>query len=142
MYKFIKELREEYLVNEEYINSIEKKYDITFPLILKDYYLKYNGSRIKECRFNIDGFGYGVYGMVQIMYGGYPFEKKIENDRMDGFISPSMIAFAYNGGGDYFYCDLKDGKIYVIYDIIENPIYICDSVSEFFKIMEENIYKE
>ncbi len=142
MYKFIKELRKEYVVTDEDINEIEEKYDIHLPLVLRDYYLNYNGAKVKKSVFYVDGFEHSVWQMVQIKYGEIPLEEVIENDRMDGFIPKTMIPLAYNEGGDYFYCNLTDGKVYVMYDIIENHIYICDSVSEFFRIMEENICKE
>lgn len=42
-------------------------------------------------------------------------------------------------GGDYFYWDVRDENVYMIYcDDIENPVWVCKSIKAFFELMENN----
>ncbi len=46
---------------------------------------------------------------------------------------------ARNEGGDYFYWDVRDENVYMIYcDDIENPVWVCESIKAFFELMENN----
>lgn len=140
MFNFVSQIREENLVTQEDISIIEEKWNFKFPPILVEYYLKYNGSKISLCVFTVDNNEYEISEIVQIKHGICPFEFIIKNDREDGFIPLSFIPVANNRGGDYYYWDEKDGKVYLIYtDDIENPIFICDSVEKLFEIMESCI---
>ena len=54
-FKFILSNEKDKNVTSEYINSIEKLFNIKFPNILRYYYLNYNFSDAKECSFKIYG---------------------------------------------------------------------------------------
>ena len=61
----------------------------------------------------------------------------VENDREAGFIDEHLYPLACNEGGDYFYWDIRDENVYMLYcDDIENPVWICASVKEFFDLLE------
>lgn len=137
--KFIEEKKEKFKVTQQDINTIEEQYDIIFPEYLKEFYLEYNGATIKLCKIFVDGYMYGISEMIQLKYGECNFEYILEGDREDKIIPFSMIPIANNEGGDYYYLDMEDGKIYLFFcDDIENPIYICENIESLFKLMNES----
>lgn len=142
MYNFIKQIRDDYHIKKEEIETIEKKYKILFPKILKDYYLKYNGDIIKLCIFTVDGYEYSIVKMVQLKYGTATFEHIVDNDREDGIIEENLLPIARNEGGDYYYWDTISENVFLYYcDDIENPIFICENIEELFKILESSCSK-
>ena len=80
------------------------------------------------CVFGI--FHFGLY---------YLYSSTIKNDREDGIIDEHLYPLARNEGGDYFYWDVRDENVYMIYcDDVENPVWVCDSIKAFFDLMENN----
>lgn len=139
MYSFIKKMKDDEKITIEDIAEIEKTFSFQMPEILKEYYLANNGASIHRCFFSVDGYEVEVAKLVELKYGYLPLEKIIEMDRKDGFISPNMIPIARNSGGDYYYWDSKSGKVYLfLCDSIENPIWICQNVEEFFSLLQKN----
>ena len=139
MYKFIREYGREYLVNEKEIRAIEEMLDISFPPILKKFYINYNGARIYLCQFWVDGYEYEISELVYLKYGKCSLENVIKNDREDNIIPYNMIPIANNRGGDYYYWDALSENVFLYYcDDIENPIFICDNINTLFKIMDNN----
>jgi len=139
MYSFIKKMKDDEKITIEDIAEIEKTFSFQMPEILKEYYLANNGASIHRCIFSVDGYEVEVAKLVELKYGYLPLEKIIEMDRKDGFISPNMIPIARNSGGDYYYWDSKSGKVYLfLCDSMENPIWICQNVEEFFSLLQKN----
>lgn len=139
MYKFIKECRKEYLVNEEYIKKIEEFFNIKLPFILKEFYCKYNGAKINLCIFYIDDYKYEISEISPLKYGKCCVEKLI-NARKDHNIPFNMIPFGNTRGGDYYYWDILTKNVYLFYhEDIENPVYICENIEEMFNIMSKNL---
>ena len=139
MYSFIKKMKDDEKITIEDIAEIEKTFSFQMPEILKEYYLANNGASIHRCIFSVDGYEVEVAKLVELKYGYLPLEKIIEMDRKAGFISPNMIPIARNSGGDYYYWDSKSGKVYLfLCDSIENPIWICQNVEEFFSLLQKN----
>ena len=139
MYSFIKKMKDDEKITIEDIAEIEKTFSFQMPEILKEYYLANNGASIHRCIFSVDGYEVEVAKLVELKYGYLPLEKIIEMDRKNGFISPNMIPIARNSGGDYYYWDSKSGKVYLfLCDSIENPIWICQNVEEFFSLLQKN----
>ena len=139
MYSFMKKMKDDEKITIEDIAEIEKTFSFQMPEILKEYYLANNGASIHRCIFSVDGYEVEVAKLVELKYGYLPLEKIIEMDRKDGFISPNMIPIARNSGGDYYYWDSKSGKVYLfLCDSIENPIWICQNVEEFFSLLQKN----
>ena len=136
MYSFIESNDAKCQLNIDDILEIENKFNIKFPNILKEYYIKYNGSQIKECYFSINGNDYNVNEIISLKYGKYSFEKEYEQVIENRYISNIYIPFAKDISNQSYYFNLKDNKIYYIsIDDIINPIFICDSIDEFFEIL-------
>lgn len=139
MYKFIEEQYSNQLVKNDELLEIEKKYNVTFPPILREYYLKFNGAKIKLCQFEIEGFEYEISELVPLKYGYCCWEKVKENDLQDGLIAENLFPIANNRGGDYYYWDKNTEEIYLIYcDDIEEPIQICESIQRLFDLMSNS----
>ncbi len=142
MYKFIKSVYKSQATEQD-INDLEKKWNICFPKLLKEYYMKYDNSKIYICRIIVDGFEHELSGILPIQGTGYSLNQAINNDRLDELISEEYTPFAYNRGGDYYYWNSTDEGIYVIYcDDIESYIHICDGFETFFSIMEAGVVIE
>lgn len=147
-------------VTNEDISRIEKKFSIVFPDILKEYYLKYNGMYIHTVELSYDdGEITGVGGIIPVITnemidGTIPDEYSVEcikeNELNEPYnrVLPNLIPFAINEGGDYYYWDTKDGKVYISFNADEDengteiPYYICSSVDEMFRLMSEEYEKE
>ncbi len=139
MYNFIKKVKDEELVTISDILAIEKEFNFQMPEMLKEYYLSYNGASIHDCIFSIDGYEVEVAKLVELKYGVLPLEKIINMDRQDGLIPSNMIPIARNSGGDYYYWNNQNGQVYLyLSDNIEDPVWICESVEEFFLLLQNN----
>lgn len=141
MYKFIEKIKTEYLVNETDIKNTEEKWNISFPTLLKEFYLNYNGAELNLCIFVLEGYEHEISEFIPLKYGECNFDDIIKNDREDGIISNNMIPLASNRGGDYYYWNSIDESIVLFYcDDIENPIYICKNIRELFELMENSLF--
>lgn len=118
------------------IRNLENKYKIRFPEVLRKYCLEFDGARIKLQRLEIRGYSCEVSGIVPICGDGLSFEKIVENDRADGFISEDFYPLAADRGGDIYYWDAESEHVYLMLaDDIENPFLVSDSVSDFFGLL-------
>ena len=138
--EFIEKINNDMIINESDVLKFEKLIGRDVPDVLRDFYRSYNGASIKLCIFDIDGYDFEVFEILPLVHGKCCVEKIYEDDREDGYIRESLIPLANNSGGDYYYWDKNDEKIYLIYcDDIENEILIADSKEDFFDIMNKNI---
>lgn len=138
MYKFLREPSSKVDTEkiEKTVQGLERKYGISFPSAVKDYALEADGASIKLCCFEIDGYVCEVSKIIPVCNGNLTFEKIADNDRVDGFISPSLYPLASNRGGDFYYWDANSDAVYLIFaDDIENPFKICSSTEEFFNLL-------
>ena len=69
MFKFIISKDVEKNVTDEYIDSIEKSMNIKFPSILREYYLKHNFCKNKECCFEMYGVEFILDCIIPLKYG-------------------------------------------------------------------------
>lgn len=135
MFEFIKSDNEDAKVTVEYIEGLEEKMQIKFPTILKEFYLKHNGAKIKECCFEIYETEFFIYSLCDLNYGRMPVEKILEKITSNEGIPNQCYPIAEDDI-NYYYWDTRDGKIYYyMIDDIEHPIIICNSVEEFFEIL-------
>ena len=140
MYPFLTDAQasspDEIAKNAARIKSLESKYDISFPDELKTYYTHYDGKKIKLCTFQVGNAEYEVSKIVPVGGDGLTFEKIVDNDREDGFISCEFYPLASNRGGDLYYWELGSKNIFLIYgDDVEHPHYICQNISDFFELL-------
>lgn len=79
MFKFIESEELDKKVTEDYINELEKKMKIVFPNILREYYLKHNFSKEKECTFRIEGIDadFILNCIIPLKYGKVSLEKTV-----------------------------------------------------------------
>lgn len=163
MYRFIKEKRPGFEITPEEIQEIEERYGIQFPDALAKFYLEYNGAYVKLCYFEADEdeddeydddeyeddaeeeddnfeyeyeeYPYEVRSMMPLRYGELTFEHVLANDR--DYMDADMFPIASNQGGDYYYWDRNNEKVYLYYDDIENPIFICHTIKRFFEKLSD-----
>ena len=143
MYQFIQNTAnvssDALLHNISLIISMEQKYGISFPDVLRDYYIHYNCYKISLCVFRINNNEYEVAKIIPLDGDTLTFEKIVDNDRADGFISSNFYPLASNRGGDLYYWDCNTQNLFLVYaDDVEHPISICHSITEFFKLMSDS----
>ena len=120
----------------EKIRNLEKKYNIVFPPILKKYYEKHDGQKIRLCMLNVRGYECEISKMVPIISDKLSFEELTDGDRSDGILPTSFFPLARDRGGNYYYWDAVSGKVfYVPIDDYGHPFKVADSVQELFEIM-------
>jgi len=142
MFKFIESEELDKKVTEDYINELEKKMKIVFPNILREYYLKHNFSKEKECTFRIEGIDadFILNCIIPLKYGKVSLEKQYEWVLKDDYLSNELIPLAIDMDEDNYYWNSKTGKVYYIsLSNVENKILVCNSVDEFFEILNKSV---
>lgn len=146
-------------VSYDDISSVEKKFGIEFPSVLKEFYLKHNGRYIHMTYIDVDDAecdGEDSYISVDAIlplvgrnpHPYYSVEAITEEQIQEGWIPDNFIPFAITQGGAYFHWKVDDGKVYIIYDEGTGvdggwtKYLICSSVEEMFKRMNEAYEKE
>lgn len=146
-------------VTEADIDRIEKKFKITFPEILREYYLKHNAKFINGVTIQEPGGEEAdIYNIIPLigtplykdgLKNGYSVEciKDSEMNEPEEFgclrIRNNFIPLALDMGGNIYYWDSNDGKVYISYnadedeDGLETPYFVCSSVEEMFGLMDE-----
>ncbi len=136
MFKFVNGQEKEHLDSINKVEQLEKKYNIIFPDVLKEYYKKYDGEKIILSTFEKNGYECEVAKIVPIIAEKMDFEKITDNDRIDGFISEDLYPLARDRGGNYYYWSSKNEKVFLILvDDFENPFEVANSVKEFFDLL-------
>lgn len=140
MYKFMKETSKKFeKVSEDEIKRVENKYNIRFPEVIRNYYLEYNIEYIRTVYFHAGINGnkeFGVHGINEFKN----VEKYKDIEIKEGWTHDGFYPFAYDEGGNTYYWSSIDGKVFLLYnDDIENEIFVCNSVKEMFKLMEDKI---
>ena len=132
-------------ITQEYIKEFQNKYNVKLPEILKEYYLKYNKSDIKECEFYLydEEYNFCVEYLYSLNYGTQPVEKHLDKWIPENeYIPNSWIPLACDVDNDDYYWDKETGKVFFLsLENVENPIPICDSVEEFFKLLNYVVEK-
>lgn len=120
------------------IAEIEKKYQMKFPAALRNYYLSYGDCLIHTCEFQINGVLREVNAIIPLSFNErLHFSKIVERERAEEWIPKTFYPFAYDSGGNYYYWDATNGKIYLIFsDDVDKPKGICDSIDDFFSLLE------
>lgn len=151
-------------ITEADIDRIEKKFRITFPDVLKRYYLKHNakfihGEKIQELGGE-EAYIHDIFPLISIpinefgVKNDYSVECIKDNEMNEpnefGYlrIRNNFIPLAINQGGNIYYWDSNDGKVYISYNAdedengLEIPYYVCSSVGEMFRLMDEAYERE
>ena len=122
------------------VKEVENKFNIKIPQVLKKYYLKYGNSRIKTSEFKIDNLLTDVSEIVSIDKNDVSsFFQVMNNGRLDNWIPDNFYPFCHDSGGNYYFWDSRNEHIYLIFDDeVDNPIEICKSMKDFFKLMKKS----
>lgn len=135
MYQFLAEqssAQDDEALNRR-IEYLEEKYQIVFPDDLKDYYIHYNGVRIKLCKLTVDHYSCEVSRIIPIIAERMSFEYIVDRNREDGYISDRLFPLAMDRGGNLYYWNADGGSVVlVLTDDIENPFPVANSVQQFF----------
>ena len=119
-------------VKVEELENFEKENNIKFPELLRDYWFEYGDAPIKECNFEDKKY------LTNLVHIFTPFHK--DNAKIEGFIPQNFYAIAHDAGGNYFYWNAEDNKVYMAFDDdVDNPFVFFNSVEEMFKLMEKSI---
>ena len=139
MFNFIEKENIEKNVTIDYIDEVEKKFNIKFPYILRKFYLNHNFADLKECVFRIEGIkdvDFSLDCFIPLEYGTVSFEKEYKYVLEDEYISNEFVPLAVDMDGDNYYWNQKDGMVYYIsHENVEYPIIVCKSVDNFFEIL-------
>ena len=112
--KFIVKRKNE--LSSSLIEEIEEKYQIKFPTMLRSYYLSYGDCLIHPCEFQVDGVVREVNAMIPLSFEAHlHFCKIVDRERAEEWIPKTFYPFAYDSGGNYYYWDATNGKIYLIF---------------------------
>ena len=136
MFDFIISDDPESNVTDEFVDEFEKRWSIKFPEVLRTYYTNYQFAEIEERPFVVLGMEFCVEFIMPLVNSKRSVEKILEINEGNEWIPRSFIPLAVDIDADNYYWDSNDGKVYYLtVGNIENPIPICDSVEEFFKLM-------
>lgn len=139
MFNFISGENSEKNVTHEYINELENKLNIKFPDILIDFYTHYNTADIREFSFFVHNLEFSVEFIIPLLYGNVCVEKILSFNESNEYISKTFIPLAEDVDGEDFYWDASNGKVYYLsMENVEHPIPICDSVEQFFEILNNS----
>lgn len=137
MFEFVNGESGEHNDSLKKIKFLEEKYSIVFPQILKDYYLKFDGEKIRLKVFSVNGYDCEVAKIVPIIAEKMNFEAITDDDRIEGLIPNSFYPIARDRGGNYYYWDSETYKVYlVLIDDYENPFEVAKSVDAFLDILD------
>lgn len=132
MYRFIRENNGKKIAEKD-IEAIEKKYNFSIPKVLKDFYLEYNDCKVYLCLFYVEEYEYEVLQFSSLK------DMDETKELFDEFLPARFVPFAYDEGGDYFFWNSENGKVYMIRsDDIETHQLVCGSIEEFFEILENS----
>jgi len=138
-YRFVASQTDQQNVTLEYIRQLEQQRQIQFPQVLTEYYQRYNMAPMKEVSFERLGITFYMSCIAPLCYGTMPVEKQLQYNDKNAYIPDTWIPFADDQEGDHFFWDTETGAVsYVCRENVENPIPICDSVEEFFELLNDS----
>ena len=120
------------------MERIETKYGIVFPSALRDFYRRHDGQKIALCKFQVNGYRCEVSDFVSLCTGRMTFEQIVDNDREDGYVSPTLFPLAMDRGGNLYYWQKDTENIFLLLsDDIENPFPVTHSIPAFFDLLDK-----
>ncbi len=138
MYKFVmkNETKKQYDIKKQ-IKDLEKAFSIRFPDELSAFYKECEGEKVHLCALDIDGYKCEVAEFVPLTGKGLTFEKIVQNDRTDGFLSASLYPIARDRGGNYYYWDSNTEEVFLLLnDDYDNPFKVANNISDFFSKLD------
>lgn len=119
-------------VTNNTLTSLERKYRFRFPKLLRDYYTRYDGSEIKCCEFQKNENIFYVTDIIE-------FEENIIKESFDEKNELKGYIYFATGYEEFYYWESSTERVYCSSPAIdENLIPICNSIEEFFEILNNN----
>ena len=101
--------------------------------------MNHNRSELEEFSFLIHNLEFSVEFIIPLRYGNICVEKILSFNEGNEYISKTFIPLAEDIDGEDFYWDSSSGKVfYLSMENIDNPIPICDTVEQFFEILNKS----
>lgn len=133
MFEFLKGREKNCEESIKKIRELEKKFSISFPNELVEFYSMYDGEKFELRKIDVKGYECEVAKIVPIIADKMFFESIVENDRADGFIPNDYYPLARDRGGNIYYWKAATYEVFLVFcDDYENPYKIADSVKDFF----------
>lgn len=130
MEKYINNNEEIKNVTDEEINNIEKRFNMKFPIGLREFYKRDNGSKIEPYYFD-NAKNAELHTMYPLKYG-FCCEKVKEIS--EDWLKKELFPLGSDRGGNDIYWSIIDFKCYFIDtefgDNIENPILVENNVED------------
>lgn len=138
MFKFIRESRISQCDNN-IIKKLEEKYNVVFPEEFIEFHKIHDNDLFKTCYFEVGEYSYDIRKFYPLCREeGLCFEDVNDDIRTDKILPQSFFSFARDNGGNDFYWNSIDNKIYYIsWDNIYSPRVVCNTMKEFFDILSE-----
>lgn len=138
------------------IEKFQEKYGVILPDALREFYINHNGNYIHTVYIPADndrfeGEMIGVHEILPLQASDEDdcsVEYIKDKDLSEPWIDPKLVPFAIDECGDVWYWDMYDGKVCIVFDEDEDengmliPWYVCSSVEEMFKLMNEAYEKD
>lgn len=142
VFNFLHTENPEKYVSSEYVNSVEQKYGINFPEVLRTYYIKHNCAEMEETPFVMHNIEFCVEFINPLKYGTVSVESLLDNWKEEVEFK-DLVPLAQDVDGDNYWWNSKTNQVfYISIGNAENPILITNSVEDFFEMLNacyENI---
>ena len=146
MFRFLKEEIDNREKSAERIAYLEKKYNITFPDILKLLYARTDCNGIKMCEIKINERSYVVASLVALEDGDIDFEYATDDARdepMCNFVPSDWYPLAYDNGGNYYYWSDKTHQVYYLdSENVDEQVHISESIEAFIELLNTSVVEE
>lgn len=129
-------------VDDAYLNSIEQEYGFRFPEVLKEYYIKHNGSVIVPAYLTQGEDSFCVSRFIPLKGSGYNLEKRLEQYREEQTIPGYLIPLADNNGDMDFFWDSRNEDIYRTYLDDTGFTLVCRGLDRFFEILNNAYWRD
>lgn len=119
-------------MKKEELDKVEQDNNVKFPKKLREYWLTYGNSPIKQCIFE------GKEYLTDLAAICIPTDTVLQLGRENGWLPETFYPVAHDSGGNYYCWNSEDNKIYLMFDDdIDNPFVFCNSIEDLFKLMEK-----
>jgi hypothetical protein len=137
MFDYVIENNETAHITELQLCEVENRFCIVFPEPLRTYLLLHNGDRIKRCEFKIGKEWHDVSLILPILFGKTKFETILGIVRNSDNWPQSLYPFSHDRSGEFYYWDSQTNKVYYEDEDAEGVFALCDSMQEFFDILDQ-----
>ena len=114
------------MIEQQDLLDLESEYGFRFPNELKEFYLKYNGEKLKQKKVVLQEGDWrsstGFHCFYSIKQGHSSLSKKLRNCSCDDWWIDWLIPFGYDEGGEDFCFSTRDSDYGSIYYFMSDCI--------------------